>query len=130
MAVPQPATAASRGGKTGEYGSRFGLPFLASWTNKVSWTGARLSRRAALYRLERGEDITYGWKGKGSTIHLLTDGNGLPLAFLVIAANVAEVTVGLLGLNLRSITMIYDNYHIICSDNGSMSHRWYHQGAS
>jgi hypothetical protein len=42
-----------------------------------------------------GEDIAYSWKGKGSTIHLLTEGNGLPLAFLVTAANVAEVTVGL-----------------------------------
>src|ERR671915_1694563 len=42
-----------------------------------------------------GEDIAYGWKGKGSTIHLLTEGNGLPLAFLVTAANVSEVTVGL-----------------------------------
>jgi transposase len=30
-----------------------------------------------------------------STVHLLTEGNGLPLAFLVSAANVAEVTVGL-----------------------------------
>ncbi|HZA24863.1 MAG TPA: IS5 family transposase [Dehalococcoidia bacterium] len=39
--------------------------------------------------------MAYGWKGKGSTIHLLTEGNGLPLAFLVTAANVAEVTVGL-----------------------------------
>jgi hypothetical protein len=43
----------------------------------------------------RGKDIGYGWKGKGSTIHLLTAGNGLPLAFLVSAANMAEVTVGL-----------------------------------
>jgi hypothetical protein len=42
-----------------------------------------------------GEDIAYGWKGKGSTIHLLTEGNGLPLAFLVNAANVAEIRVGL-----------------------------------
>jgi transposase len=50
---------------------------------------------AALSPLKGGEDITYGWKGKGSTIHLLTEGNGLPLGFLVTAANVAEVTVGL-----------------------------------
>jgi transposase len=42
-----------------------------------------------------GEDIAYGWKGKGSTIHLVTEGKGLPLAFLVTAANVSEVTVGL-----------------------------------
>ena len=42
-----------------------------------------------------GEDIAYGWKGKGSTVHLVTEGNGLPLAFLVTAANVSEVTIGL-----------------------------------
>jgi hypothetical protein len=35
------------------------------------------------------------WKGKGSTLHLVTEGHGLPLASLVTAANVAEVTVGL-----------------------------------
>jgi transposase len=46
-------------------------------------------------RQKGGEDIAYGWKGKGSTVHLLTEGNGLPLAFLVTAANVAEVRVGL-----------------------------------
>jgi transposase len=45
-------------------------------------------------RQKGGTDIAYGWKGKGSTVHLLTEGNGLPLAFLVTAANVAEVTVG------------------------------------
>ena len=46
-------------------------------------------------RPKGGEDIAYGWKGQGSTVHLLTAGQGLPLAFLVTAANVAEVTVGL-----------------------------------
>jgi hypothetical protein len=30
-------------------------------------------------------------------VHLLTEGDGLPLTFLVTAANVAEVTVGLTG---------------------------------
>jgi hypothetical protein len=50
---------------------------------------------AALSPLKRGEGIAYGWKGKGCTIHLLTEANGLPLAFLVTAANVADVTVGL-----------------------------------
>jgi Transposase DDE domain len=49
----------------------------------------------SLSKIQGGEDIAYGWKGKGSTIHLVTEGNGLPLAFLVTAANVAEVTVGL-----------------------------------
>jgi hypothetical protein len=44
---------------------------------------------------KKGRGFAYGWKGKGSTIHLLTEVNGLPLAFLVSAANVAEATVGL-----------------------------------
>jgi hypothetical protein len=44
---------------------------------------------------KRGRGYAYGWKGKGSTVHLVTEGNGLPLAFLVTAANVSEVTVGL-----------------------------------
>ncbi len=52
----------------------------------------RLHRGA---RQKGGQDIAYGWKGKGSTVHLVTEGNGLPLAFLVTAANVSEVTVGL-----------------------------------
>jgi hypothetical protein len=46
-------------------------------------------------RYKGGEDVAYDHKGKGSTVHLLTEGNGLALAFLVTAANVAEVTVGL-----------------------------------
>ncbi|HZA21560.1 MAG TPA: IS5 family transposase [Dehalococcoidia bacterium] len=40
--------------------------------------------------------MAYGRKGKGSTIHLLTEASGLPLAFLVTAANVAEVNMGLI----------------------------------
>ena len=56
-------------------------PSLPGWQFRAQQTG--------------GEDIAYGWKGKGSTIHLVTEGNGLPLAFLVTAANVFEVTVGL-----------------------------------
>lgn len=34
-----------------------------------------------------GEEIEYGFKGKGTTTHLLVDGNGSPLAFTSIAAN-------------------------------------------
>jgi hypothetical protein len=45
--------------------------------------------------IQGGEDIADGWKGKGSTVHLVTEGKGLPLAFLVTAANVSAVTVGL-----------------------------------
>jgi hypothetical protein len=44
---------------------------------------------------KRVRGYAYGWKGKGSTVHLVTEGNGLPLAYLVTPANVSEVTVGL-----------------------------------
>jgi hypothetical protein len=62
---------------------------------KGSWTVARLSWMAALSLPKSEEDIAYGWKGLGSTIQLLPEGNGLTLAFLATAANVAEVTVEL-----------------------------------
>ena len=41
------------------------------------------------------EDVDYGWKGKGSTVHMMTEGEGLLLAFDVTGASVSEVTVGL-----------------------------------
>ena len=62
---------------------------------KLNWTGARPFWMAVSCRPKRGEDIAYGWKGKGSTVPLVTEGKGLPLAFLVTAANVSEVTMGL-----------------------------------
>lgn len=34
-----------------------------------------------------GEEIAYGFKGKGTTTHLLVDGNGSPVAFVSTAAN-------------------------------------------
>ena len=34
-----------------------------------------------------GEEIEYGFKGKGTTTHLLIDGNGSPVAFESTAAN-------------------------------------------
>lgn len=34
-----------------------------------------------------GEEIEYGFKGKGTTTHLLVDGNGSPIAFTSTAAN-------------------------------------------
>lgn len=34
-----------------------------------------------------GEEIQYGYKGKGTTTHLLVDGNGSPIAFESTAAN-------------------------------------------
>ncbi len=40
-----------------------------------------------------GEDVDYGWKGKGNTVHMMTEGEGLPLAFDVTGASVSEVTV-------------------------------------
>jgi IS5 family transposase len=34
-----------------------------------------------------GEDVAYGYKGKGILIHTLTDGNGMPLANRTTPAN-------------------------------------------
>lgn len=34
-----------------------------------------------------GEEIEYGYKGKGTTTHLLIEGNGLPIAFTSTPAN-------------------------------------------
>ena len=34
-----------------------------------------------------GEEIEYGFKGKGTTTHLLVDGHGSPVAFTSTAAN-------------------------------------------
>jgi hypothetical protein len=93
--VLRPAIVASRSGRNRAYGNKSGSSSLVHWTSRVSWTGARPSWMAASFLPKRGRDIAYGWKGKGSTIHLLTEGHGLPLALLVTAANVAEVTVGL-----------------------------------
>lgn len=39
-----------------------------------------------------GEDVDYGYKGKGVTIHSLTDGQGMPLAILSTSAKVYEPT--------------------------------------
>jgi transposase len=59
------------------------LTFLGVLDQQGSWIGAKLSWMAALYRLKRGGDIAYGWKEKGSTVHLVTEGNDLALAFVV-----------------------------------------------
>jgi len=37
-----------------------------------------------------GEDVAYGYKGKGILIHTLTDGNGMPLSNSTTAANDSE----------------------------------------
>ena len=37
-----------------------------------------------------GEQVNYGYKGKGVTIHSLVDGEGNPLAVLVTVANESE----------------------------------------
>lgn len=46
-----------------------------------------------------GDDVAYGFKGKGVTNHLLTDGNGMPIALSSTAANQSEQgeVEGLLG---------------------------------
>jgi len=51
-------------------------PASAPWTSRASWIGARLSWMAALSQPKRGQDIAYGWKGKRSTVHLVTEGDG------------------------------------------------------
>src|SRR5918999_1288131 len=86
----------------------FGLFPERSWRPKLfdGLGGPREERSASslgqdsinigsLSNIQGGEDIAYGWKGKGSTVHLVTEGNGVPLAFLVTAANVAGGPVGL-----------------------------------
>ncbi len=37
-----------------------------------------------------GEDIAYGYKGKGILLHTLTDGNGMPLSNTTTPANGSE----------------------------------------
>jgi len=37
-----------------------------------------------------GEQVDYGYKGKGVTTHLLVDGNGMPLAFVSTSAATSE----------------------------------------
>ena len=39
-----------------------------------------------------GEDVAYGYKGKGILIHTLTEGNGMPLANCTTAANGSELS--------------------------------------
>lgn len=39
-----------------------------------------------------GEEIEYGFKGKGTTTHLLVDKNGSPVAFTSTAANGDEAS--------------------------------------
>ena len=90
-----PATAACRSGKSRQCGSTYGSESCALWTSRASWTGATLFWMVASYQPKRGEDVDYGWKGKGSTVHMMTEGQGVPLAFDVTAASVSEVTVGL-----------------------------------
>ena len=46
----------------------------------------------ALFPWRKGgsEQVNYGYKGKGVTIHSLVDGEGNPLAVLVTVANESE----------------------------------------
>ena len=37
-----------------------------------------------------GEDVAYGYKGKGILLHTLTDGNGMPLSNITTPANGSE----------------------------------------
>lgn len=38
-----------------------------------------------------GEDVDYGYKGKGVTAHLLVDGNGMPLSVSATSASGSEI---------------------------------------
>ena len=95
MAAGPLATDDSRSGKTRGLGAD--SPEVAQYPGLSSQTGLEPSLPGRQLRAwqKGGEDIAYGWKGQGSTVPLVTEGNGLPLAFLVTAANVSEVTVGL-----------------------------------
>ena len=70
------------------------LTFLGTLDHqaKLDWDAAFLD--GSFVPGQKGA-IDYGWKGKGSTVPPVTEGNGIPLAYLVTAANVPEVTVGL-----------------------------------
>lgn len=46
-----------------------------------------------------GEGVGYGWKGKGVTLHSLSDGNGRPLAVISTSANESEKDQVILLLN-------------------------------
>ena len=72
--APSPALS----GRAGQAGLE---PGFSGWQLRTSQKG--------------GEDVDYGWKGKGGTVHMMTEGQGVPLAFDVTAASVSEVTVGL-----------------------------------
>jgi len=37
-----------------------------------------------------GEEVAYGYKGKGILIHTITEGNGMPIANRTTAANGSE----------------------------------------
>lgn len=53
----------------------------------IDWTRASVDGSFAAGK-GGGEDVRYGFKGKGVTIHALVDGNGLPLS--VISSSAAE----------------------------------------
>lgn len=52
--------------------------------------GERAAGRVLRSGKKGGQDVGYGRKGKGSTLDLLTEGQGLPIALDVTAANVHE----------------------------------------
>jgi IS5 family transposase len=52
--------------------------------------GERATGRILRSGKKGGPHVGYGRKGKGATIHLIADGNGLPLSMAVTAATVHE----------------------------------------
>jgi transposase len=57
--------------------------------------GKRFAGRVLRSGKKGGSDVAYGGKGKGSTIHLITDRAGIPLALDVTSAAVHELCVAL-----------------------------------
>ena len=51
-----------------------------------------MARSMALFppRKGGGEDVAYGYKGKGILLHTLADGNGMPLSNITTPANGSE----------------------------------------
>jgi hypothetical protein len=62
---------------------------LAQLHGAINWERASVDGSFSP-RESCGKDVDHGYKGKGSTIHLLVDGEGMPLAETTTAANGSE----------------------------------------
>ena len=62
---------------------------LAELAGKISWERASIDGSFAAGK-GGGEGVEYGFKGKGVTIHALSDGNGMPLSLVHTGAATSE----------------------------------------